>query len=180
MVFMCGLNQPMQMSAASDVGWGFFAFGLVFLLCRIVYLVRSGHMFLDEVEVFPVVAWCVVWLGMGMAILITNSAILDNPCPGKCHRIDLHDGNIAANKAFGGIFIALGIIFLCCCTFDMPPTNWNLLLLASWDYLLLLIGICLVAVAGSLGSCPASCPLSTPAPKVAAMMLAAMDVPVLK
>lgn len=149
------------MSVASDVGWTFFAFGLALLLFRVILLVRARRwLYWSDVPNFPVVLWFFVFSGMGMAILITSAVILDNPCPKNCKRIDLHDSNIVANYVFGGIFIALAVIF--CFSCDPEQTyhtiNYNIIILASWDYLFLFPGICLVAVDHSLGSCPASCP----------------------
>ena len=148
------------MSVASDVGWAFFAFGVLFLLFRVFILIRARRwLWWSEVPDFPLVMWGVVFAGMGMAILITNSVILDNPCPKGCKRIDLYDTNIVANRVFGGIFIALAIIFLCCCDPEVTYRliDFQIIVLASWDYLFLFMGICLVAVDRSLGYCPASC-----------------------
>jgi hypothetical protein len=164
---MCATGAPWCMSVASNWGWGFFAVGMFLLLIRIILLCAYGFkVTLSEINGFLILYWSFVLLCLGLSILITMSVILDNPCPNRCPRVDLKESNVVACKVFGGILIVMGAVFFCCCTEVYNEEGYYLVVLTSFDYWFVLMSICILSVDGSLGSCPAVCPRSTPAPKI--------------
>jgi len=174
-VFMCLLREPSIMSAVSDVGWGFFGFGVFVLILRILVLLFHGCdriLTLQKFEVnFLTFSWSEVWVGMGLALLITSSNIVDNPCPNNCARVDFNEANLVTIRVFGSLFIIIAsafyayrLIMFCYGTLRIADSDCIFISLASLDYLLISISICLLGVDGSLGSCPSSCPPSTPRP----------------